>query len=105
MAALLTIGKLARRAEVNPKTIRYYESIGLLPEATRTESGYRLYGDDALRRLQLIRRAKLVGLSLRDTQGLVEFALEGSCGDFRQRLVAMIGPKLGRSSDRRTEGR
>ncbi len=102
MAALLTIGQLAQRTGINPKTVRYYEGIGLLPAPPRTESGYRLYGDDALRRLQLIRRAKLVGLSLKDTRDLVEFAIDGSCGDFRRRLVALIGPKLA-EVDRRIE--
>ena len=94
MAALLTIGQLARRIGINPKTVRYYEDIGLLPPAPRTESGYRLYGDDALQRLQLIRRAKLLGLSLKDTRDLVEFAVDGTCGDFRQRILALIEPRL-----------
>ncbi len=102
MAAMFTIGQLARRTGVNPKTVRYYEGIGLLPAAPRTESGYRLYDDDALRRLQLIRRGKLLGLSLKDTRELVEFAVDGTCGHFRQRLLALIGPKLA-EVDRRIE--
>ena len=102
MAAMFTIGQLARRTGVNPKTVRYYEGIGLLPAAPRTESGYRLYDDDALRRLQLIRRAKLLGLSLKDTRELVEFAVDGTCGHFRQRLLALIEPKLA-EVDRRME--
>jgi len=93
MAAQLTIGQLARRTGI-PKTVRYYEGIGLLPAAPRTESGYRLYGDDALRRLQLIRRAKLLGLSLKDTRDLVEFAVDGTCGHFHELLLALIEPKL-----------
>lgn len=102
MAAMFTIGQLARRTGINPRTVRYYEGIGLLPAAPRTESGYRLYNDDALRRLQLIRRAKLLGQSLKDTRELVEFAVDGACGDFRQRLLELIEPKLA-EVDRRME--
>lgn len=41
----MKIGELAERVGVNPKTIRYYESIGVLPEPVRTASGYRDYDD------------------------------------------------------------
>ena len=58
--------------------------------------------DDALRRLQLIRRAKLLGLSLKDIRDLVEFAADGACGHFRQRLLALIEPKVA-EVDRRME--
>ncbi len=102
MAAMLTIGQVAQRTGINPKTVRYYEEIGLLPPAPRTQSGYRLYDDAALRRLRLIGRAKLLGLSLKETRELVEFAIDGSCGHFRQRLLALIGPKLA-EVDRRIE--
>ncbi|MDP6347603.1 MAG: MerR family DNA-binding transcriptional regulator, partial [Dehalococcoidia bacterium] len=45
MHAGLTIGGLARSGQLNPKTIRYYEGLGLLPRARRSESGYRLYSN------------------------------------------------------------
>lgn len=50
----MKIGEVARRVGVNPKTIRYYESIGLLPEPARTTSGYRDYGPDDACYCQLI---------------------------------------------------
>ncbi len=62
----MTIGALGERSGFRPKTIRYYESIGLLPEPRRRPSGYREYDDDAERRLQFIARAKQLGLSLDD---------------------------------------
>ncbi len=52
----LTIGQLARELQLNPRTIRYYEQVGLLPRPQRSESGYRLYTRDEKERLQLIRR-------------------------------------------------
>lgn len=60
----LRIGELAAEMGINPKTIRYYEEIGLLPEPRRTASGYRLYGDVDRNRLAFIVKAKAVGLTL-----------------------------------------
>lgn len=58
------IGELADRVGVNPKTIRYYESIGLLPEPERTPSGYRNYDAAGEARLIFIKTAQHLGLSL-----------------------------------------
>ncbi len=58
------IGQLAGMAGVPAKTIRYYESIRLIPPAQRTAVGYRLYGRQDLERLRFIKRAKGLGLSL-----------------------------------------
>lgn len=60
----LHIGELAARVGVNPKTIRYYEELGLLPEAERTAAGYRLYGQVDADRLDFIRRVQRLGFSL-----------------------------------------
>jgi len=68
--ATLTIGQLARRAGLNTSAIRYYESVGLLP-AARRESGQRRYGDDTLRRLQVIGVAKRAGFSLDEARVLL----------------------------------
>lgn len=58
------IGELARRTGLNPKTIRYYEEIGLLPPPARTGSGYRAYSEETAARLDFIRAAKDFGLTL-----------------------------------------
>jgi DNA-binding transcriptional MerR regulator len=60
------IGELATELGINPKTIRYYEEIGLLPPAKRTDNGYRLYGDADRERLHFISKAKAVGLTLEE---------------------------------------
>ena len=60
----LTIGKLARAAEVKVPTIRFYEQIGLLPAADRSASDRRLYGEAAVRRLSFIRHARQLGFSV-----------------------------------------
>ena len=68
--ATLSIGEVARRAGLKTSAIRYYESVGLLPEARR-ESGQRRYGDDTLRRLQVIDVAKRAGFSLDEARVLL----------------------------------
>jgi MerR family redox-sensitive transcriptional activator SoxR len=67
----LTIGQLARRAGINTSAIRYYERVGVLPPAAR-ESGRRRYGEDAVRRLEVLDVAKRAGFSLGEARLLLE---------------------------------
>lgn len=60
----MRIGELAGRASLAPSAIRYYEQVGLLPEADRTASGYRSYAEDTVDRIGFIRSAQAVGLTL-----------------------------------------
>lgn len=68
----MKIGELADRAGVSTKTIRYYESIGLLAEPDRTPSGYRSYDVDAVERLRFVRDAQATGLTLSEIASVVE---------------------------------
>jgi DNA-binding transcriptional MerR regulator len=60
------IGELAERLGVNTKTIRYYESIGLVPSPPRTSSGYRIYRREDEVRVAFIKAAQHLGLSLEE---------------------------------------
>ena len=60
----MRIGELASRSGMTTKTIRFWESTGLLADPTRTPSGYRVYGPEAIDRLEFIRHAKTAGLTL-----------------------------------------
>lgn len=60
----MKIGELAKIADVNIDTIRYYEKAGVLPEPLRSPSGYRDYDESTVRRLRFIRNAKRLGFSL-----------------------------------------
>ena len=62
----MRIGQIAERSGVPTKTIRYYESVGLLPRPDRTESGYRDYDEPALQRLRFVQRARSLGFSVRE---------------------------------------
>ena len=57
-------GDLAKMAAVSPDTIRHYERIGVLPRASRTRSGYRVYSASALERVLVVRRALRIGFTL-----------------------------------------
>ncbi len=85
----MKIGELAQRAEVSAKTVRYYESIGVLPEPDRTAAGYREYGDDAVDRLAFIRDAQQSGLSLAEIASVLELKEAGatSCHHTRSLLL------------------
>jgi DNA-binding transcriptional MerR regulator len=74
----LRIGELAERVGTTPRTIRYYEEIGLLPSAEdRGQGKHRLYGEDDVQRLRdVLRLRDLLGLSLRDLARLVEAEAE-----------------------------
>ena len=72
----MTIGQLAKRSGVSPRTIRYYEQVGLLPQLPRASNGYRIYTDQHLYGLRLFRRAKRLGFSLDELKELVEIQIE-----------------------------
>jgi len=71
---MLTIGKLGEAARVKVPTIRYYEEIGLLPEAGRSAGNQRLYDRAALGRLAFIRHARELGFSLGAIRDLLSLA-------------------------------
>ncbi len=74
----MKIGELAERAGVSAKTVRYYESIGLLAEPERTTSNYRDYGADAVDRLRFIRDSQAAGLTLAEVGSILEMKDAGS---------------------------
>ena len=77
----MKIGELADRSGVTAKTIRYYESIGLMPAPDRTTSNYRDYDDDAEGRLRFVRDSQAAGLTLAEVASILEMkdAGESTC--------------------------
>ncbi len=67
----MKIGELAKATGLNTKTIRYYELHRLLEDPERTESGYRMYGEDDVERLEFVKKAKRLGLSLEEIREIL----------------------------------
>jgi MerR family mercuric resistance operon transcriptional regulator len=68
----LTIGALSKRTDCNIETIRYYERIGILPPPPRSAGGFRLYGEDHLKRLAFVRRSRQLGFTLEEIRVLLK---------------------------------
>ena len=94
MNTRLTSGQLGKLTGVPPKTIRYYEEAGILPLPERSESRYRSYCETDVRRLELIRRARALDMTLPEARELVEWASSNKCDDFQGRFQAMVRRKL-----------
>lgn len=68
-----TIGQLAKRLDLNPRTIRFYEQSGVLPEPERSEGGYRIYAAEDEARLRFIKAAQRLGLKLGEIKEVLAF--------------------------------
>lgn len=97
MATGYRIKELAERSGFSATALRYYEEIGLLPEAARTPAGYRVYDDGTLERLAFITRAKQLGCSLEEITDLTVAWEGGMCGPVQDRLRGLVADKLARS--------
>lgn len=79
---MLTIGKVAERAQVTADSIRFYEREGLIRPSGKSESGYRLYTEEAIRRIEFIKQAQECGFSLADIRELLELrSTDSACCD------------------------
>ncbi|WP_323014107.1 Cu(I)-responsive transcriptional regulator [Devosia sp.] len=67
----MNIGQAASASGVSAKMIRYYESIGLIRPPDRTESNYRVYGEDEVHVLRFVKRARTLGFSVEETATLL----------------------------------
>lgn len=95
----VTIGSLSRRLGVSPKTIRFYEQIGLLPEPERSAARYRLYSDDDAELVRFILKAKAAGFSLKEIGEILAVRRSGEmpCGhvvDLIHEKIAFLDQQL-----------
>jgi len=78
----LTIGQLARQADVNVETIRYYQRIGLIEEPQKPLQGYRHYPVSIIDRIHFIKRAQELGFTLNEITELLSLN-DGNCNEAR----------------------
>ncbi len=97
---MLKIGQVATECGVSVDTLRYYERLGLLPRAARTQSGYRLYDPRVIERLRFIKRAQSFGFTLEEIKQLLQLptAEPRTCAE----VLQVIARKL-EDLDRRYE--
>lgn len=88
----LSIGEVARQAEVGVETVRFYEREGLLQEPQRRASGYRQYSQEVVKRIGFIKRAKALGFSLKEIRELLLLRVDAqtSCDEVKQRTETKI---------------
>lgn len=96
------VSELAERAGLPPSTVRFYERAGLVP-ARRSESGYRLFDDRAVDRIELITTGKKLGLPLEKIRELLEVWQDGLCRDVRARLRPMVLSQIADAQRRAAE--
>jgi MerR family transcriptional regulator, copper efflux regulator len=85
-ARWLRIGEVSKQSGVGIEALRFYEKQGLLNHATRTRSGYRLYSEEVLERLEFIKRAQVLGFSLAEIAHIIKEKESGNspCAEVRE---------------------
>jgi DNA-binding transcriptional MerR regulator len=95
------IGELARMIDVSPRTIRYYEEIGLLNSVKRIEGGKRVYTDMDLQRLKFIKRLKHLGLTLSEMLELEDiYQIHRTNKKVLPRLLELLDSHTGKIDER-----
>ncbi|MBN2160949.1 MAG: MerR family transcriptional regulator [Spirochaetes bacterium] len=95
------IGEVARLVDISQRTMRYYEEIGLMNSVRRIEGGKRVYTDDDVRRLKLIKRLKVLGLTLSEMHELEAiWSIRRSNDVVLRRLLEILDSHLQRIEDR-----
>ena len=96
---MLKIGEVSKRSGVGIEALRFYEKGGLLDSPARTESGYRVYSEEVLKRLDFIKRAQALGFSLDEIRRIIDDARKGEspCDEVREivrRRMAELDARL-----------
>lgn len=74
----LLIKDISAKLDLNPKTVRFYEDIGLIPKPKRNESNYRIYSEDDLKILSFVKKARTLGISTQDIKKIINLRKKGT---------------------------
>jgi len=85
-------GQLAKAANVNIQTVRFYDRQGILKPASRTEAGYRIYDKEGVKRLNFIIQAKELGFSLKEIKGFLALRVQSvqACDRVRKKTTEKL---------------
>ncbi len=83
----MKIGELAKKVNCSVQAIRLYEKEGLIPEPERTESGYRVYSDSYIEKINFIRNAKSIGLTLKKIKELFDLSQKETASRINAKVV------------------
>jgi DNA-binding transcriptional MerR regulator len=87
---LLTIGSVAQRTGFNVSAIRYYEEVGLIPQAVRRPSGHRMYSPQVQEVLTLVKHCRDFGFSIEETRALVSLSSSNDRDCVEARDIAQV---------------
>ena len=88
------ISELARRSGMSARTVRFYADRGVIAPQQRTEGGYRVFGERAIRQLRFVQRMQRLGLELDEIAALLRDADRLNCGQSSKALQARLGQQL-----------
>ncbi len=89
----MKVSELSRRAGIAASAVRYYESIGLLPQPTRSESGYRTYDEADLCRVRVLTALRSLGLELPEAARLADLCSSGRCDVMADDLLPQLATR------------
>ncbi len=98
-----TVKQVAERVGLPSRTVRYYDSIGLVSPEQRSQAGYRLYDAGGEGRLRFVRQAKALGFSLEEIRELMAAAERGCCGEVIPALQKLLDDKVSEVDERIAE--
>jgi len=99
----MKVSELARRSGLAPSAIRFYETVGVLPPASRRPNGYREYGEQDLCRVRVLASLRALGLDLDESAHLAELCSQGDCAEMEEQLLPRIAKRRAELAAARAE--